>query len=116
MGNNTKTKMKLIFISNKISFVTFGNEVLVCITVEIINNKFIENRIALVTGASAGIGKGIAYKLAINGAKVVFAARRMDRLAAITEELRNFGAVVYPVEMDVCNKNSVRIEIFIDFA
>lgn len=75
--------------------------------VEIVRNKFIENHIALVTGASSGIGKGIAYTLAMNGAKVVFAARRMDRLTAITEELRGIGAKAFPVEMDVCNKNSV---------
>lgn len=74
---------------------------------EVIRNKFIDNRVILVTGASAGIGKGIAYKLAMNGAKVVFAARRMDRLLAITEELRSIGATVSAVEMDVCNKKSV---------
>lgn len=83
-------------------------------TVEMIRNRFVENRVALVTGASSGIGKGVAYKLAVNGAKVVFAARRMDRLRAITEELRDFGAIVFPVEMDVCDKNSVRVETFID--
>lgn len=84
------------------------------VAVEIIRNRFVENRVALVTGASSGIGKGVAYKLALNGAKVVFAARRMDRLRVITEELRSVGATVFPVEMDVCDKNSVRIETFID--
>ena len=61
-------------------------------------------RIALVTGASAGFGKAICTRLVRDGYQVVAAARRMDRLKALRDEL---GAAVYPVEMDVCDADAV---------
>ena len=42
----------------------------------------VENKVILVTGASQGIGKACALKLAQNGAKVVIAARSLDKLDA----------------------------------
>lgn len=54
--------------------------------------------VALVTGASSGLGRRFAQVLAANGAKVVLVARRADRLAALKDEI---GAAAIAVEADV---------------
>ena len=54
-------------------------------------------RVAVVTGASSGLGDGFARTLAAAGATVVAAARRADRLAALAEDL----PTVVPVECDI---------------
>ncbi len=56
---------------------------------------------ALVTGASSGLGRGLALWLARRGTRVYAAARRMENLQALAEEARAAGATVEPVEMDV---------------
>lgn len=61
-------------------------------------------RIALVTGASAGFGHAIAAALCQEGWTVVGAARRMDRLQAIRQEL---GASFHPLELDVTSPESI---------
>ena len=57
--------------------------------------------IALVTGASRGIGKGIAAALAREGCKLVICARTEETLAAAAESLRGDGAEVSTVVADV---------------
>jgi NAD(P)-dependent dehydrogenase (short-subunit alcohol dehydrogenase family) len=62
------------------------------------------NKIAYVTGASSGIGRGAALRLARDGAKVVFMGRnRADLDSAVAEG----GALCAAAEMDVSNANSV---------
>ena len=52
----------------------------------------LEGQVAIVTGASSGIGEATAYALAREGAKVVGAARRADRLSQLSERITNeFG-------------------------
>ena len=48
----------------------------------------LDDKVAIVTGASSGLGAGFAVALAEAGADVVLAARRVDRLAAVAAEAR----------------------------
>jgi len=65
------------------------------------------NRTALVTGASSGLGRHFAAVLSKAGADVVVAARRMDRLEELAEEITRAGGRALPVEMDVTSEESV---------
>ncbi|XUY27431.1 SDR family oxidoreductase [Agrobacterium sp. rho-8.1] len=65
------------------------------------------NKVVLITGASSGIGEGIARELAAAGAKLVIGARRTDRLKALADELRQTGADVIAHPLDVTNRESV---------
>lgn len=64
------------------------------------------NKVALVTGASAGLGQHFAKVLADAGAKVVVAARRTDKLQALVAELGKDKA--FAVAMDVTDGDSIR--------
>ena len=64
----------------------------------------LEGRVAIVTGASAGLGRRFASVLADAGAEVVAAARRLDRL----EELAAAEARIHPFETDVTDPDSRR--------
>ncbi|MEJ2015397.1 MAG: glucose 1-dehydrogenase [Limibacillus sp.] len=61
----------------------------------------LDGRVALVTGASSGLGAGFARVLAGAGAKIALAARRGDRLVALAKELQDQGARALPIEVDV---------------
>ncbi len=63
--------------------------------------------VALVTGASSGLGAHFATLLAASGAKVALAARRLDRLAAVAAEIEGLGGRALPVECDVTVPASV---------
>jgi NAD(P)-dependent dehydrogenase (short-subunit alcohol dehydrogenase family) len=65
------------------------------------------NRTALITGASSGLGRHFASVLSKAGADVVVAARRMDRLESLAEEISKSGGHALPVEMDVTSDASV---------
>ena len=58
-------------------------------------------RVALVTGASSGLGQQFARALADNGAAVALVARRADRLSAFKAELEKAGAKAIAIEADV---------------
>jgi len=66
------------------------------------------NRVALVTGASAGLGAQFARVLAREGARVAIAARRTDRLAALAAEITNAGGIALPLAIDVASVASIR--------
>jgi 3-hydroxy acid dehydrogenase / malonic semialdehyde reductase len=60
--------------------------------------------IVLITGASSGFGAEMARKFVQSGHRVIAAARRMDRLKALSEEL---GAALWPIAMDVTDRSSI---------
>ena len=51
----------------------------------------LSNKVAIVTGASRGIGESIARGLASHGAKVVIAARKLEGLEAVAQSIRDEG-------------------------
>lgn len=67
----------------------------------------IKGRVALITGASSGIGAATALKLAANGATVGLAARRIDRLGNLQAKIEAAGGKAIAIEMDVVDAASV---------
>jgi len=65
----------------------------------------LENKIALVTGASRGIGKGIAAGLAAEGCHLAICARGTGELEESASELRRYGINVLSVPMDITDRN-----------
>ena len=72
-----------------------------------LNNFNLAGRTALVTGASSGIGFGLARGLAQAGARVVVAARRVDRLEALVAQIESEGGTALAVGMDVSDRTSI---------
>lgn len=68
-------------------------------------------RVALVTGASSGLGRRFALTLARAGAKVAVAARRGDRLIELEREIESFDGRAMPITLDVTDPESVRAAV-----
>jgi NADP-dependent 3-hydroxy acid dehydrogenase YdfG len=66
----------------------------------------LDGTVALVTGASSGIGEATARALATQGAAVVVAARRKDRLDALVKEIEGTGGRALAVECDVTDQEA----------
>jgi NADP-dependent 3-hydroxy acid dehydrogenase YdfG len=65
----------------------------------------LDGTVALVTGASSGIGAAAALSLAAQGASVALAARRKDRLDALADDIRNRGGTALVLESDVTDEH-----------
>jgi short-subunit dehydrogenase len=65
------------------------------------------DRVAVVTGASTGIGAGLATMLAEEGARVVLAARRAAALEEVAKSIREAGAVAVPIVTDLADDASL---------
>ena len=67
----------------------------------------LQGKVALITGASSGLGAQFAKTLSKAGATVVLAARRFDRLEALEREITLAGGKAYCVGLDVTDTNSI---------
>jgi NAD(P)-dependent dehydrogenase (short-subunit alcohol dehydrogenase family) len=67
----------------------------------------LRGKVALVTGASSGLGVEFARGLAMAGADVALLARRLDRLQAVAHELRQLGVQVQPVQADLRREDQI---------
>ena len=75
-------------------------------------DKFsLKGKDGIVTGASRGLGKGIATALAQAGADLVIVSRTKSVLEKTAEEIRKFGHRVIPVAADVSKKEDVKIVV-----
>ena len=68
----------------------------------------LENRIAIVTGASQGIGKAIALAFGQQGAKVVVTARTTDAIEAVANQLREIGTEALAITADLSVETDIR--------
>jgi len=68
----------------------------------------LKDKVAVVTGASQGIGRDTALALAEAGAKVAAAARNEEKLAALVSEIRAAGGEAFALKMDVADADQVK--------
>ena len=67
----------------------------------------LDGKVAVITGASAGIGEATAEALAAEGAKVALVARRHDRLVELATRIEKSGGEALPIEADVTDHGAV---------
>jgi len=75
------------------------------------SSKFLTNQVALVTGASRGLGKAIALALAQEGASIAAVARSEDTLKETLEAVRAAGGVAEPFALDVADGVAVEAAV-----
>jgi NADP-dependent 3-hydroxy acid dehydrogenase YdfG len=74
-------------------------------------SKALTNTVALVSGASSGIGRAAARRLGEQGAAVALVARRADRLDDLATEIRRAGAVALPIAADLTDAQAAEAAI-----
>ena len=67
----------------------------------------LSGRVALITGASSGLGYRFAQVVAASGAKVAIAARRVDRLQSLADEIRAAGGTAEAIALDMRDNESI---------
>lgn len=65
------------------------------------------DKVILITGASSGIGEGIARELGAAGARVLLGARRRERIEAIADDIRRAGGDAQAQTLDVTDRHSM---------
>ena len=71
----------------------------------------LRGKVALVTGASSGLGKEFARGLAMAGADVAIVARRLERLQAVVAELEAFGGRAHAVQADLQHEAQIEAAV-----
>lgn len=71
------------------------------------NETLLAGKVAMVTGSSSGLGRHFALTLARHGARVVCAARRLDKLEEVIDEIVDAGGEAEAVVMDVTDRQSI---------
>ena len=71
-------------------------------------NGLLHGKVAIVTGASSGIGAATAKVFAAEGAKVVLGARRLERLNTIVAEIKAAGGEAIGVQIDVTKEEDAK--------
>ncbi|APX13458.1 SDR family oxidoreductase [Tateyamaria omphalii] len=66
------------------------------------------DKVILITGASSGIGEGIARELGAAGAKVLLGARRGNRIEALAQEIANNGGTARSMTLDVTDRDAMQ--------
>jgi NADP-dependent 3-hydroxy acid dehydrogenase YdfG len=64
----------------------------------------IQDKVAIITGASSGIGYATALKLSKAGAKIAIGARRVDKLEELAKQITDNGGEVYFQKLDVTKR------------
>ncbi|MDB9456883.1 SDR family NAD(P)-dependent oxidoreductase, partial [Dolichospermum circinale CS-545/17] len=64
----------------------------------------LEGKVAIITGASSGIGEATAIALAAEGAKVVIAARRVERLVSVAKQIIDHGGQALSIVSDITDE------------
>lgn len=68
----------------------------------------LQNKVAVITGASSGIGHATALALSKAGAKIAIGARRTDRLSELEQKIKNNGGDVLSQKLDVTNSDQCK--------
>ncbi len=75
------------------------------------NNKLsgdLQGKVVIVTGASGGIGRAAAIRLAQEGMRLTLAARRKDVLDVVAEEVRARGGTALPLKTDITQRSEIQ--------
>ncbi|MBD9454995.1 SDR family oxidoreductase [Rhizobium sp. RHZ02] len=68
----------------------------------------LKGKSCIITGAASGIGEAVSRIYAANGAKVAMVDFDRERLARVSDEIRQAGGIVLPIFADVCEEETVR--------
>jgi NADP-dependent 3-hydroxy acid dehydrogenase YdfG len=68
----------------------------------------LSGQVAVITGASSGIGQAIALALAQQGANLCLVGRKLETLEQVAEKARNFGSKTYSYQVDITNDDEIQ--------
>ncbi len=71
----------------------------------------LKNKVVLITGASSGFGKDAAHLFAQEGAKVILAARRLNRLQMLANEIHKAGGDAFAVPVDINQRTEIELMV-----
>ena len=70
-------------------------------------SKIFQNKIALITGASRGLGRAVAKNLAKNGAELILVSRTISALESLDDEIKSLGSNSTIVPMDLEDNDTI---------